>query len=890
MKNMLYRFIIFGLLLCTQTKSTGQLIKVDLDEKITNAPLIVEGRVINRKSFWNQAHTMIYTSNRVEVYKLFKGNTVPKTIEIITQGGSVGLEYVEASDLLQLENSQTGIFFCEPNRINIRSPFTNAILFDVYSSDQGFLRYDLQKDEAYAPFANYKNIEAGLYTEIEKKCGGTYKLINPSFNISAAISKANQVVQGPAGAQATISSFAPSTVHAGALLDAANNVLTINGSGFGSTPSGSAGIRFTDGSPSNANIDLFFTVPYKSFYVISWTDTKIVVKVPARAATGNFGVVTSNGSVEFAASPLIVSYAILNATFLNLGGYDSVFAETRMVNTNNAGGYTILYSTNTAGGGKNFFTSTEKETFARALNTWKEQVGVNFTEGGTTTLQQVRTSDDKNVIMFDNANTGNLPLQAGVLATTYNKFLGCVIGNVVYASQKSEFDVVIRNPGVSVGNTSFTTGPCFPANNDIDLETTILHELGHAINLGHINDTYEGNTVPNVNAAKLMHYQIVNYVTRRSLDNSAYTGGLYACQQLNADYGVCTGLFASEMTPLNYITIPNDECPLTFPTAATPDGTSVIFDLAHATSNLNKDPQFTAVNCTGNGTSVTNNGWYVYRTAAGTNKLSLYISGYTTTPASQAACTGQGVRVSVYDLNTCPDGQNFPAPIACVIFTTNGPIADITGLQANHNYVLYFDGLRNTKASFVATINGLPANPAAVTLTGQFVTPNNELSVAVAKAGTIQSLDIERSADNIVYNQLSSISLNTNIIGTYNYADASPLSGNNYYRIKITNTNSTVEYSNVLLLSNSAGAFNIFPNPVYDKLNINFNVVAAGEYQSQVFNMMGQLLLTQKDALGTGTQTIRLPFINLASGMYFIKLSDSEGNIITKQKVLKLIK
>ena len=40
--------------------------------------LIAEGKVIEKKSFWNNEHTMIYTANTIEVYKLFKGNLVEK--------------------------------------------------------------------------------------------------------------------------------------------------------------------------------------------------------------------------------------------------------------------------------------------------------------------------------------------------------------------------------------------------------------------------------------------------------------------------------------------------------------------------------------------------------------------------------------------------------------------------------------------------------------------------------------------------------------------------------------------------------------------------------------------------------------------------------------------
>src|SRR6476661_4010055 len=97
--------------------SLAQLYKIGLKEKAKASSLIVEGKVIDKKSFWNDAHTMIFTANTVEIYKLFKGTPAEKTIEIMTQGGSVGPDAITVSDLLQLDIGETGIFFCEPNRI-----------------------------------------------------------------------------------------------------------------------------------------------------------------------------------------------------------------------------------------------------------------------------------------------------------------------------------------------------------------------------------------------------------------------------------------------------------------------------------------------------------------------------------------------------------------------------------------------------------------------------------------------------------------------------------------------------------------------------------------------------------------------------------------------------
>ncbi len=77
----------FAFLLTVFSTTKAQLYKIDLAGKVNKASLIVEGTVTGKHSFWNEAHTIIYTSNTVHVYKLFKGNLITADIEVITRGG-----------------------------------------------------------------------------------------------------------------------------------------------------------------------------------------------------------------------------------------------------------------------------------------------------------------------------------------------------------------------------------------------------------------------------------------------------------------------------------------------------------------------------------------------------------------------------------------------------------------------------------------------------------------------------------------------------------------------------------------------------------------------------------------------------------------------------------
>ncbi len=769
----------------------AQLYKIAIEKKIDKASLIFEGKVTDQHAFWNTQHTIIYTANTVQISKLFKGKIISKQIEVLTQGGSVGNRCLVVNDLLQLRKNETGVFFCLENALQMHSPFTKNILFDVYSSEQGFLKYDLGNDEAYAPFVHYKNIRQNLYSIINKKTGTTEKIVDSSLILNTGV-----VSNGTGGTFGTIISFSPATVHAGAINDDANNILTINGTGFSNSPSGSAGINFKDGNNDHLTPD--YKIDYNSPYIISWTDTKIVLNVPDRAATGKFTVVLNDGTSVTSSTDLQVFFAVLDAEF-TVSGKDFV-REPRLMNADGSGGYTYQYSTSTAGGGIDFSTSPAKQTFQRAVTTWKEITGANLSEGSTTNVQAVK-DDNINLIVFDNDNTGVPKMADGVLEATYSWFSACTSGQQLLTAEKTGFDILIRNNSVSLGaDLLLDEGPCFPQQNNYDLEMIVLHELGHALNLAHINDDYEdgGGGYSTVNPSKLMHYAILDYVNRRSPDASAYQGALYSITPQHKTYGNC-GLFTQEMTPLSVSAISNDGCPSTFPATEIQNNTKILFDLTHATSNKFTDPSFKQINCKNTGTFVTNNAYYAFMSGSKTN-ITLNISGYTLSPPELSSCNGQGIRMALYDVSICPQGQNFPQPVACLNFSSNS-VLNLNGLQANHKYLLYFDGIRNTKASFSVTFNS----------DSSVVNPQNNTTVKV-------------------------------------------------FPNPVTTGSATVE------INNANGSF----------------------YQYALFDITGKLIETGKISVTQSTQTFLLYMNNLSSGVYFLRLVDEGGKVVTKTKVLKL--
>lgn len=882
-------FFLFIFVFIQSSVNAQAMYEVTTEEKTQHATIITEGKVVAQESFWNNQHSMIYTSNKVLVYKLFKGGTVSDTIQVLTVGGSVGNESIEASDLLQLNINDIGVFYCTPNILNITSPNNPSVLLDVYSSSQGFLKYDLNAQSASCPFKKYNNISTVFYQAIESQTGQRFRTIR---NLSIDLEQNRSTnITAP-----TITSFSPDIVNAGALLDPTTNVLTINGSGFGSTPSGSAAVFFDNADDGTGGTP--YSVAYNSPLIVSWTDTQIKIRVPTKAGTGSFGVIDASGNQVSSSTALNVLYSAITASFSS-GTY---IKEVNNANYNGSGGYTIYYSSNTAGSGVDLNSSQAKATFQRALTTWKEISGYNVIEGGTSSVQAI-TGDGYNVIMYDNTNTGISPLAAGVLAVCYSYFSICSDNYTLNQAIKREFDITIRNNGVSSGTSNFTLGPCPPNATDYtlsDLETVLLHELGHSIGLGHINDSYVGS-VGYMNPGKLMNYAIVNSSKRVSPDYSAKAGAAYLILQQGNTYGGCTII---EMTPLSTTTESKDNCPTSLPNTALTNGTTVTFDLVHATSNKFSDPAYTNIRCDGAGASQTNNAYYAFKTNSTGGTMIINVSSYTTTPSALTSCSQlysgipvTGIRFALYNVNggLPTSSSGYSSPVACREFSGDGALTSFSGLSSNSNYLIMVEGIENTKANFTFSFSGTAISEGAnLPLTNLILSGNSDgkeinLQFTAVNEQDMKLYEIERSGDGISFNKIGESqarSSSTSLTWVYNFVDKLPINGKNFYRVKAISQNNKIQYSNISLanLNPKIVSFTIVPNPIEGKkLDLNVSQLKKGNYVISISDELGRVFL-KKTILynGLSNQISELMPSTSKSGMYFVKLEGDSISFVEK--------
>ncbi|WP_162051397.1 T9SS type A sorting domain-containing protein [Pontibacter pamirensis] len=469
-KPMLLLFVLLLSFFCTFASDNQHMIPLTLQGRIRAAEMVVEGEVVSKQSFWDAQHKNIYTSNIIRVYKVFKGEVRSEQVELITEGGTIGLKIHAVSTALQLRPGQQGVFFLKRQQQLPQSPGNQHISTMAYGSQQGFVKYDITSNKAFGAFDSYNSVRE-LYQNITAQTGQSYHRIseNEALDTKPDVEQRQQQTLSTKRAP-IITGFEPTTISAGT-----GTTITINGSGFGATR-GDGAVEFRDADFGGTR----YVRPLPSAYIL-WSDNQIVLNVPSASldggtpGSGPIQVVTDDGDTFTSDTQLFIEFAYSNVAF------DGKTFRPRLVNRNGKGGYSVRFAPSMQN------RPAAQEGFQRAMATWSCVSGVNWEVGAPTTIESAE-DDGEIVVRFAPNNV----VGDSVLARTISYYEGCIGGaNQDTVWYLTEFDMEINS------DIAWQYGPGSPVGRQFDFETVMLHELGHAHQLSHV-----------IMPSAIMHYAI----------------------------------------------------------------------------------------------------------------------------------------------------------------------------------------------------------------------------------------------------------------------------------------------------------------------------------------------------------------------------------------------
>ena len=143
-----------------------------------------------------------------------------------------------------------------------------------------------------------------------------------------------------------------------------------------------------------------------------------------------------------------------------------------------------------------------------------------------------------------------------------------------------------------------------------------------------------------------------------------------------------------------------------------------------------------------------------------------------------------------------------------------------------------------------------------------------ELSWKTTNEINTNRIEVERASNGSNFTRIGVLTTN-NVSGEhfYNFEDASPLPGDNYYRLKMIDNDGAFAYSPIKALA-SRVSFSMYPIPATTHLNIslsnNANLVTA-----KVYDATGKIVLSSNF---TNTAKFGLSTQSLSTGTYVLKL------------------
>jgi hypothetical protein len=192
--------------------------------------------------------------------------------------------------------------------------------------------------------------------------------------------------------------------------------------------------------------------------------------------------------------------------------------------------------------------------------------------------------------------------------------------------------------------------------------------------------------------------------------------------------------------------------------------------------------------------------------------------------------------------------------------------------------------------TFDAMMSTLPVT--LLDLKGRQIDRTIELSWSVEQEVNINVYELQRSADGVNYETITLVFPwdNNAQRNQYMYTDKNPVTGINYYRLKIVDKDARFKYSYVIAAkigANNNENILVAPNPVVSRIRIFFNGTTKGTYRVELRNTIGQL--QQRKSVNIN-QPGQVEYLDRSAGMvpgvYWLSVYDSKNQQINASRVI----
>lgn len=446
-------FVFLGCVIVSRAEITEPCltVKIPLEQRVSASRAIIHGRVIAQRAVWDDAERSIYTLNTVVVHDVWKGaSDIRDTITVLTEGGDFGSYGRTVIGTLKLSVGDVGYLLLEHPRKN------DVTFFSSHAST------------FYRPYAEQQALMITNESNQLVDCWGSTGLSSAQYENQILRDLQHRVVsQRPAEPHAhrqtnkSIETVQKLTMVTDKVIGGAGQTATIRGTGFGAER-GSNYVTFTSDGTNYHPAEYARTFVYRK-----WTDDEIVVEVPP-SYSGKVRVILGDKVCE-SINPMRVTSNLSPRTIRPL-------TYTNHINTNGKGGYTwsidkVLYDNSEA-----------RTCIESVMRQFRCKTGMSFDVAPEATTAGYKLNDGVNAIIFD---APGYELGAGAVAYCDWVWYSCIVGNETF--------YYIRDTDCRLStkfNWYYGNGKN-PEFGMAKLRYVLYHEIGHALQLGHVNEPGE---------------------------------------------------------------------------------------------------------------------------------------------------------------------------------------------------------------------------------------------------------------------------------------------------------------------------------------------------------------------------------------------------------------
>jgi hypothetical protein len=231
-----------------------------------------------------------------------------------------------------------------------------------------------------------------------------------------------------------------------------------------------------------------------------------------------------------------------------------------------------------------------------------------------------------------------------------------------------------------------------------------------------------------------------------------------------------------------------------------------------------------------------------------------------------------------------------------IINSNNVVVDSIRGVYEKEElYTLRFNNLSNLpngqytiRYSDSLTANSIVLNKLSAALPTTFVAiyakpagTTTNIVWKVANDINVASYNIERSNNGRTYTTIGNIrSTPSNLTTTYQWNDAAATQ-TTYYRIKAIGNDQSFKYSPVVIFNPTVTAldYTVYPNPVQQTLQVQFNQPLNDNLAVYIYNQQGQMVQQVNNLQLHGNNILQLNVQHLPQGSYLIKIQTNHQKL-----------